>query len=98
VQAGQARQADPECFYGCLQSRHGTLLCQAGGRLEGESFRFDDAPPVPGDEYALGGGRGAGLEGRLEAPEWTVPGRQIVPVITKNEVRFYKSGEQVFLY
>jgi cyanophycinase-like exopeptidase len=49
------------------------------------------------DEYALGVDEETALVGRLEAPEWWVLGRQTVSVITKNEVRVYKSGEQVFL-
>jgi cyanophycinase len=49
------------------------------------------------DEYALGVDEETALVGRLDAPEWSVLGRQTVSVITQAGVRVYKSGEQVFL-
>jgi len=49
------------------------------------------------DEYALGLDEETALVGRLDAPEWSVLGRQSVSVIRKDGVRVYKSGEQVLL-
>ncbi len=49
------------------------------------------------DEYALGVDEETALVGRLDEQEWRVLGRQTVSIITKNEVRVYKSGEQVVL-
>jgi cyanophycinase len=48
-------------------------------------------------ELALGIDEETALVGRLDAPEWTVLGRQTVSVITKAGVSVYKSGEQVRL-
>jgi cyanophycinase-like exopeptidase len=49
------------------------------------------------DEYALGVDEETALVGRLNAPEWSVLGRQTVSVIKKDGVRVYKSGEKVSL-
>jgi cyanophycinase-like exopeptidase len=49
------------------------------------------------DEYALGVDEETALVGRLDAPVWTVLGRQTVSVIKKGGVTVYKSGEQVLL-
>ncbi len=48
-------------------------------------------------EYALGVDEETALVGRLDAPAWTVLGRQSVSVITRSAVTVYKSGQQVLL-
>lgn len=49
------------------------------------------------DEYALGLDEDTALVGWLGVTEWNVMGRQTVSVITKSEVRVYKSGEHFLL-
>jgi cyanophycinase len=47
--------------------------------------------------YALGVDEETALVGSLEVPGWTVMGRQTVTVITRNETKIYRSGEQILL-